>query len=167
MNILHISKTVCVWRRPHTAFFTLLFTTNAREGKLIWFSEYPPLLVAVLRAYRNTIRQLCTMDGWGDRQRIRRNGKPVQSAGSYLSRRDERESPKEPARSRRGVEKIDGYGNANVRMSIDSIWERKRKMEREIDATVSDVPMSYRDEQEEPQPQRETLILKYKRALLR
>lgn len=30
-------------------------------------------------------------------------------------------SPKEPARSRRGVEKIDGYGNANVKTSIDSI----------------------------------------------
>jgi len=27
----------------------------------------------------------------------------------------------EPARSRRGVEKIDSYGNANVETSIDSI----------------------------------------------
>lgn len=59
--------------------------------------------------------------------------------------------PKEPARSRRGVEKIDGYGNANVETSIDSIPERKRKGET---TPLSDVPMSYRNEQKEPQPQR-------------
>jgi len=59
-------------------------------------------------------------------------------------------SPKEPARSRRGVEKIDGYGNANVKTSIDSIWEREKDRQKERSTPLNDVPMSYQDEQEEP-----------------
>jgi len=148
-----------VFKDGHTLCSLLRFSFHDAWREIDLVHRIPDLFYsAVLRAYRNTIRQLWRTDGREDRRRIRRNGKLVQSAGLYLSLRDERESPKEPARSRRGVEKIDSYGNANVETNIDLIWERKRKTEREIDATVSDVPMSYRDEQEEPQPQRGTLI---------
>lgn len=61
-------------------------------------------------------------DGWtgGDRRRIRTVSRSNQPTRIYHEETNGSQ-PKKPARSRRGVEKIGGYGNANVETSIDSI----------------------------------------------
>lgn len=53
-----------------------------------------------------------------------------------------------------------------MRMSrrVSIRFQREKERQKERSTPLSDVPMSYRNEQKEPQPQRGTLILKYKRA---
>lgn len=82
---------------------------------------------------------------------IRRNGK-LQSADSYLSRGDERESPDEPARSQ--ASKRSTAMEMRGRQDEDrfvSEKEGKKKKKKSMPLRAEDAAMSYRDEQEDPQ----------------
>lgn len=81
---------------------------------------------------------------------IRRNGK-LQSADSYLSRGDERESPDEPARSQASKRStaMEMRGRQDEDRFVSEKEGKKKKKRNRLRA--EDAAMSYRDEQEDPQ----------------